>query len=233
MNKNYILQIETATPACSVAVSLDGHVITTVGAEENNIHATHLTVFIEKALQNAGITVEDLSAVAVSMGPGSYTGLRIGVSAAKGLCYALDIPLIAIDTLSAMFSGFSQRIIKENEKVLLCPMIDARRMEVYSALYDQHGHQVVPVGANIIDQDFFQAYEEEGYQLHLFGSGAPKFKTLFEANPLIDVYDDFSNSAAHMSAQAFEKMNSQSFEDVAYFEPYYLKDFIATTPKKR
>ncbi|MGJ1419314.1 tRNA (adenosine(37)-N6)-threonylcarbamoyltransferase complex dimerization subunit type 1 TsaB [Sphingobacterium spiritivorum] len=233
MNKNYILQIETATPACSVAVSLDGDVITAVGAEENNIHATHLTVFIEKALQNAGITVQDLSAVAVSMGPGSYTGLRIGVSAAKGLCYALDIPLIAIDTLYAMFSGFSQRIVQENEKILLCPMIDARRMEVYSALYDQHGHQVVPVGANIIDQEFFQVYEEEGYQLHLFGSGAPKFKTLFEANPSIDVYGDFSNSAAHMTAQAFGKMNSQSFEDVAYFEPYYLKDFIATTPKKR
>ncbi|QQT24328.1 tRNA (adenosine(37)-N6)-threonylcarbamoyltransferase complex dimerization subunit type 1 TsaB [Sphingobacterium spiritivorum] len=233
MNKNYILQIETATPACSVAVSLDGHVITTVGAEENNIHATHLTVFIEKALQDAGITIQDLRAVAVSMGPGSYTGLRIGVSAAKGLCYALDIPLIAIDTLSAMFNGFLQKGIQEDKKVLYCPMIDARRMEVYSALYDQNGHQVVPVGANVIDQDFFHTYEADGYHLHLFGSGAPKFKTLFEANPLIRVYDDFSNSADYMTYQAFEKMNNESFEDVAYFEPYYLKDFVATTPKKR
>lgn len=229
MKDCYILHIETATPTCSVALSKNGIVLGAVEADEPNVHASHLTSFIGKVTANAGVTLNALSAVAVSMGPGSYTGLRIGVSAAKGLCYGLEIPLIAINTLEAMVYGYigSRNIPKENP--ILVPMIDARRMEVYMATYDHHGSPLGETAAKIIDEHSFS----DGKYYALFGSGADKFKVLFEDSPRVTVDPLFRNSASFMAAPAFRRFTEQRFEDIAYFEPYYLKDFVATTPKKR
>lgn len=233
MNNNFILQIETATPVCSVAISKGGQIIATVEATADNIHASHLTVFVEQVLEKVSITLHDLSAVAVSMGPGSYTGLRIGVSVAKGLCYALDIPLIAVNTLYAMYDGFKERFSSEDGVHIFCPMIDARRMEVYSCMVDQVGGDLEPIGANIIDEHSFDAWIKAGKQVHLFGSGAVKFDALYKEVENLTVHDNFLNSAAFLTSRATIKLSRKEFEDVAYFEPYYLKDFVATTPKKK
>ena len=233
----YILQIETATPVCSVAISKNGHIAACVEADTPNIHASHLTLFIEEALTKAAISEQELSAVAVSMGPGSYTGLRIGVSTAKGLCYALDIPLIAINTLASMAAGRiaqeaqSQDAIRLSQETILMPMIDARRMEVYTAAFGSDMQCLEATSARIIDQDSFAG--EEGKNYLLFGSGADKFEELFADNPAVQVQCGFRNSASFFGQLAFEKYQQQTFEDVIYFEPYYLKDFMVTMPKKR
>lgn len=232
MKNFYILQIETATPVCSVAISSNGKTLVAIEAEEQNIHASHLTLFIEKALLDAQITWTDLSAVAVSKGPGSYTGLRIGVSTAKGLCYGLDVPLIAINTLEAMAHGLKQSgRIDEECKTVLLPMIDARRMEVYTATYSMELQTLDQTAAKIIDETSFSKLDHK--MCTLFGSGADKFVELFATDEKVEILTDFKNSAAFMSALAFEAFQKESFEDLVYFEPYYLKDFIATTPKKR
>ncbi len=228
----YILQIETATPVCSVALAKNGKTIAAVEADGPNLHASNLTLFIEEVLQKAAITRSDLCAVAVSKGPGSYTGLRIGVSTAKGLCYALDIPLIAVNTLEAMVCGFISQGHDMEEGRILVPMIDARRMEVYMAKYNTELDCLVETAAEIIDEHSFEATTgHPGYVL--FGSGADKFDTLFDGRESIQVKTNFRNAASFLDQSAFQKFQQGSFEDVVYFEPYYLKDFIATTPKKR
>ena len=176
--------------------------------------------------------MEDLNAVAVSMGPGSYTGLRIGVSTAKGLCYALDIPLIAINTLEALFVGYrSQFGLTVGEAYL--PMLDARRMEVYTAVYDHDATLVRATSAEIIDIDYFNGLLLDYDRVQLFGAGADKFETLFSSTERVNILSGFKDSAAFLSPLAFEKFERKLFEDVAYFEPFYLKDFVVTTAKKK
>ncbi len=229
MEDIYILQIETATPVCAVALSKNGKTIATIDSEEPNLHASHLTVFIDKLLADVQKSLADLAAVAVSMGPGSYTGLRIGVSTAKGLCYGLGIPLIGINTLDAMFNGLASEI-KQPLQAIAMPMIDARRMEVYTAMYDQHGDKIADTTAQIIDAESFPDTTTE---YMLFGSGADKFIPLFENQSNVHIQPEFKNSASFLSKLAFERYESQAFEDLVYFEPFYLKDFIATVAKKR
>lgn len=230
MENSYILLIETATPVCSVALSLNGEIIALKEANEQNLHATHLTQFIAKVMELAGVELSALNAVAVSQGPGSYTGLRIGVSTAKGLCYALDVPLIAVPTLDAMVQGFLGKNQGEAYNVLF-PMIDARRMEVYTASYDIQGKPLSSTVAKIVDETSFEQWS--GQQVVLFGSGADKFSELFQQTPYVTVHPAFVASAAFLSSIAFQKFQAKDFEDVIYFEPFYLKDFIPTTPKKR
>jgi len=223
-----ILQIETATTSCSVSLAENGKTIAVNEQNERNIHASHITLFIEDVLKWAGYSLKDINAVAVSMGPGSYTGLRIGVSAAKGLCYALDIPLISISTLESMVKGVSEHF--SSDRVLFCPMIDARRMEVYTAVFDRALNQISGIEAKIIDEASFADLLADN-RIVFFGDGAEKCKSVLDLNKNAEFVTDFVNSAKHMSELSFIKFQKEKFEDVAYFEPYYLKDFLVTTPK--
>lgn len=232
MSKIYILSIETATAVCSVSLSLNGQAHCRCDAPEINSHARSLTVLMQDCLDQAGISFADLSAVSVSMGPGSYTGLRIGVSAAKGLCYALGIPLIGINSLDAMAAGYSAKFAVANEQQMLCPMIDARRQEVYTAFYSSDLQTLHATEALIVDEQSFDSYLEKGFQVTLFGSGADKFVPLFDSHPGIHIQPEFETSAEFQDQLAFQKFQAQEFEDVAYFEPFYLKDFVATKSKK-
>lgn len=219
-----ILQIETATTSCSVALSRDGNTIAVKELNERNAHASSVTLFIEDVMKAGNYSMKDLDAVSVSMGPGSYTGLRIGVSTAKGLCYALDIPLISVNTLTSMASKMQEQY--QTREVLFCPMIDARRMEVYTAVFDKALNELQPVEAKIIDSDSFANLLDQNIVV-FFGDGALKCKDVLGVNPNAVFVDDFTNSASDMSKLAFRKFGQKQFEDVAYFEPYYLKDFIA------
>lgn len=225
----YILCIETATPVCSVALCENDKVIELIETTKKNSHAEVVAVFIEQILKKSGIKPTYLDAIAVSKGPGSYTGLRIGVSTAKGLCFAIDKPLIAVNTLHSMAAGLIKNHQPANEYDLYCPMIDARRMEVYSALYNNRGKEVRVTKAEIIDEDSFSENLETSSTI-FFGDGAEKCRnTLKHPNAFFD--SDFQPSAAHMASLAYEKFLSGQFENVAYFEPYYLKDFVAGLPK--
>ncbi|MFD2597664.1 tRNA (adenosine(37)-N6)-threonylcarbamoyltransferase complex dimerization subunit type 1 TsaB [Sphingobacterium corticis] len=229
----YILCIETATTTCSVSISNQDELLGLREAQEPNMHASALTVFIEDLIADCGITFASLSAVAVSKGPGSYTGLRIGVSVAKGLCYALDIPLISVNTLASMAQGFfSENADRLDKHSLLCPMIDARRMEVYVAMFDKQLRESDPTRALIVDEHSFDSWTAEGKHLLLFGTGADKLSELFKSRNDLQVVLGFQNSATHLVVPAWQKYQTSDFEDVAYFEPFYLKDFVATTPKK-
>lgn len=228
MNDQLILLLETATSSCSVALSENGKIIAVKEANERNIHASHITLFIEELMINTGKKYSDLKAVAVSKGPGSYTGLRIGVSTAKGLCYALDIPLLGIDTLEAMASGLlSKTDIQDPD--LLIPMIDARRMEVYTGIFQKDLKIIEPVSAKIVDASSFDQFE--GRNLVLFGDGAGKFKELFSGQNNIR-FIDFINSAEDLNFLAWRKFSNGETENVAYFEPFYLKDFLLTKSTK-
>jgi tRNA threonylcarbamoyladenosine biosynthesis protein TsaB len=222
-----ILQIETATTSCSVAIAKDGNVIAVKEINERNIHAEVITLFINELIIDAAIVYQDIDAIAVSCGPGSYTGLRIGISTAKGLCFATDKPLIAVETLEAMASGIKIREgFVDQADMLFCPMIDARRMEVFTAVFNSSGYKIKPTAAELIDESSFNELLKSNKVL-FFGDGAEKCKTAFSENPNAFFFPDFTNSAADLSQKAHEKFNAQDFEDVAYFEPYYLKEFIA------
>lgn len=228
MNNQLILLIETATSTCSVALSENGNIIAVKEVNERNIHASHITLFIGEVMQQAGKKYPDIDAVAISKGPGSYTGLRIGVSTAKGLCYALDIPLIGIDTVEAMASGMlQQQEIPDNG--LLVPMIDARRMEVYTGIFDKNMNALEPVSAKIVDEGSFVEFNDR--ELYLFGDGAGKFREMFSAYRNIH-FIDFVNSASNMNVLACNKFMNDEKENLAYFEPFYLKDFLVTQSKK-
>jgi tRNA threonylcarbamoyladenosine biosynthesis protein TsaB len=214
-----ILNIETATKNCSVSLADEGEVVALKEyAGEGYLHAEKLHVFITDVLNGANKGFTDLDAVAVSMGPGSYTGLRIGVSAAKGLCYSLNIPLIAVDTLELL-----ARRITVHEGVII-PLIDARRMEVYKAVYDPAYNISRPVAAEIITDASFNEYQS---QVHLVGDGAAKCKEIVNASNVIYYDDIIYPSAAQMGAVSYQKHKKSDTVDVAYFEPYYLKDFMA------
>lgn len=222
-----ILQIETATQVCSAALSLNGETIALKEVQANNIHAGSLTLFIQEVMTSGGYSYADLDAIAVSKGPGSYTGLRIGVSTAKGLCFALDKPLIAIGTLGMMSKGFLRA--NPDYKGLICPMIDARRMEVFTAVFDSSLSTIEPVSAKIIDKQSF-ADQLSQSAITFIGDGAEKCKAALHHPNAFFSADNF-NSAGNMSELSFEAFSNEHFEDLAYFEPFYLKDFVLTTPK--
>lgn len=220
----YILNIETATNNCSVALAKEGRTILCKEiAEEGYSHAERLHVLIEEIIKEAGITFQDLSAIAVSQGPGSYTGLRIGVSAAKGLCYALEIPLIAVDTLQVLAS---QANVSDG---LIIPMLDARRMEVYSAIFTPNFDKKRAVQAEIITESSFENLQET---LYFIGDCTEKCKPVLTKENFIFLGDIKYPSAKEMSFLSFEKYKKNDIVDVAYFEPYYLKDFMMTVSKK-
>ncbi len=210
---------------------MDNHIIGLREINQRNIHAEVITVYINELFIESDKTIDQLDAIAISSGPGSYTGLRIGVSTAKGLCYALDKPLISVDTLAAMAQGYKARgDIKTTGSTLLCPMIDARRMEVYTAIFYQSGETIKPVAAEIIDENSFADLLANNSIIFL-GDGAEKCRTILEHNPNAQFDGTFTNSAQDMAAMATKKFNEGIFEDIAYFEPYYLKDFIAGVKK--
>ena len=221
-----ILNIETATTNCSVSLSKEGE---TFALKEDNSkqysHAERLHVYIDTLLEQNNVKPTDLDAIAVSKGPGSYTGLRIGVSAAKGLCFALDKPLISISTLEAL-----ARQVK-TEEGLIVPMLDARRMEVYSAVFDANYNTVRNIEAQILDEQSFATYLEKG-KVHFIGNGVDKTKTLITHKNAVFIENKLP-SANEMSFIAFNKYKKNDIEDVAYFEPYYLKDFVALKPKPK
>lgn len=224
-----ILNIETSTNVCSVAVVHEGHVIWNEEDHSGPNHAVTLGVYVDQALSfidNSGLQVE---AVAVSSGPGSYTGLRIGVSMAKGVCYGREAKLIAIPTLEAMCVPLLLGD-KIEEDALLCPMLDARRMEVYATIYDRALHEVRPVGADIIDENSYKEILDERV-VYFFGPGAAKCKDVI-THPNARFIDDMEPLAKDMAPLATKRFYRQEFEDVAYFVPFYLKEYQAALPKK-
>ena len=213
-----ILHIETATKVCSVALSSQGELKTLVELRSDGYtHAENITVFIQQALKKVKCEMHQLEAVAVSSGPGSYTGLRIGVSTAKGLCYALGIPLISVDALVSI----ANQLVEEYPNHLLCPMIDARRMEVYSAIYDAQLKLIKPISADVITATSYT----EHTPLVIAGDGATKVQELWNERTAVVFRPDILSSTKGQVTLAWEKFHKQDFEDVAYFEPFYLKDF--------
>lgn len=220
----YILNIETATKNCSVSIAKDGKtIICKEIAEQGYSHAEKLHVFISEVLKEAKIDFSDLTAIAVSQGPGSYTGLRIGVSAAKGLCYALNIPLIAVDTMEILASAISV------ENGVIVPMIDARRMEVYSAIFSLDKSKIRDTKAEIIDEESFSEITET---IHFVGDGALKCQEILNSDKFVYHPEIIFPSAEQMSVLSFEKYKKSDTVDVAYFEPFYLKDFLVLTKKQ-
>ena len=224
-----ILQIETATTVCSVALAKDGEVLTFKQMDQRNIHAEVITLYIDELLNTTGAKYNELDAIAVSCGPGSYTGLRIGISTAKGLCYALDKPLIAIETLESMAYGAITESELAKGDVLLCPMIDARRMEVYTAVFNTKMERLAPTTAEIIDENSFADFFKDN-KILFFGDGADKCQTTL-THPNALFLPGFTNSATYLTNKAKEKFEQKNFANVAYFEPFYLKDFIAGKKK--
>jgi tRNA threonylcarbamoyladenosine biosynthesis protein TsaB len=247
-----ILHIETATNICSIALSCDGQLLSLRESNIRNSHAAVITRFIDEVVKSSNRKLSAIDAIAVSKGPGSYTGLRIGVATAKGLCYALDKPLISIPTLQAMASGIwhqasgskiqasgcrhpaagirhpASGIRQElpNNMILFCPMIDARRMEVYYAIYDLNGNEIRETRAEIIGEDSFSDILA-GHTIIFGGDGSLKCREVMKSKKNAVFIDNFEASAQFMISLAEEKYGRQEFEDLAYFEPYYLKDFIA------
>lgn len=233
----FILNIETATEVCSVSLTRDGEILVEKESSDGLNHSRLLTVFIGEIFRENNFNPELLDAVAVSKGPGSYTGLRIGVSVAKGLCYALGIPLIGVGTLDALgkyTADHKNKFVPDStdaDNALFCPMIDARRMEVYTALFNAKGEKIEPVSARIIGENSFSEYLTR-HPVLFFGNGAAKCKAaLMHPNALFS--GPLKASARFMIKLADEKYNNNKFEDVAYFEPFYLKNFIATVPKNK
>lgn len=221
-----ILNIETATTNCSVSLSKNGEtLVLKEDYDKNYSHAERLHLYIDTILKKANIHSKDLDAIAISKGPGSYTGLRIGVSAAKGLCFALDKPLISVPTLQSLASQ-----VKINEGNII-PMLDARRMEVYSAIFDANYNQIRETQAQILDYNAFAEFLEKG-KVYFIGNGVEKTRQLIKHPNAIFVKDKLP-SANEMSLLAYSKYKKSDLEDVAYFEPYYLKDFVALKPKSR
>lgn len=224
----FILNIETATTVCSVSVSENGETIAFKETNNGYTHAENLHVFIDEVIKVASLNLKDLNAIAVSKGPGSYTGLRIGVSAAKGLAYGLNIPLIAIDTLQAMTYA---ALITGIDNAVYCPMLDARRMEVYTAIYSQQLDFVKGTEALIVDETSIEQFSTYN-KIYFFGDGMPKCKPSLSQLKNVNFIDGIIPSSRNMSQLSFKKYMTKNFEDVVYFEPFYLKDFLITAKKK-
>jgi tRNA threonylcarbamoyladenosine biosynthesis protein TsaB len=232
-----ILNLDTSTHICSVALALDGELLGLKESREDKSHASLLAVFIRDILKENATAVSDLNAVSVSKGPGSYTGLRIGVSTAKGLAYASGIPLISVDTLTSMVNGVihdnqvENLILSRNNALCLCPMIDARRMEVYTAIFNPSGDMIEPIDAKIIQEDSYKDILEQNSMM-FFGDGAAKCRNILQ-HPNAIFLDGIDTSARFMVSLSESAWQQKCFEDVAYFEPFYLKDFVATIPKNK
>lgn len=230
-----ILCIETGTDICSVALAKDGEMIALRESDLGKDHARKVGVFTQELLQENGIEPDELDAVAVGRGPGSYTGLRIGVSFAKGMCYALGIPLIAIDSLRSLAACLVEEVeagivdIEEWDRAVLCPMIDARRMEVYAELFDTNLNPRSEVVAEVVDDKSFSEVLLDFRRLVIFGNGAEKCCGILEWADYVNV----APSARGLCAEAERKLQAGEVEDVAYFEPFYLKDFVVTASKKK
>lgn len=225
-----IILIETSTSLCSTALVEDGKVVCERISDEPRAHASKTTLFVSEMLSEKGLKVSDCDAVAVSKGPGSYTGLRVGVSTAKGLCFGAGIPMISIGTLDTLvWQALDGNMLPEGCRYII-PMIDARRMEVYTGIFTPDGKQVSPTVAQIIDADSFKDQLAEGPVLFI-GDGADKCKdTLTSPNAR---FIQCCPKAASMMHPALEALEAKKFEDVAYFEPFYLKEFITTVSKKK
>lgn len=234
--KKIVLCIETGTDICSVALSEEGELIALRESREGHDHARNVGVFVDEVLSENDLRAEDLAAVAIGRGPGSYTGLRIGTAFAKGMCYGLDIPLIAVDSLEALariaVEDYEVGTIESEEwgSAMLCPMIDARRMEVFCSVYDTALNTVSGVEAKIVDENSFTDLLSGGKDFFIFGSGAKKCCEVMGAPNL--KYVEVSPSARGLCKAAYEKFERGEFEDIAYFEPFYLKDFVVTKSKK-
>jgi len=230
-----ILCIETGTDICSVGIARDGELLSLRESDEGRDHARKVGVFVDELLRETGIAPDDLDAVAVGRGPGSYTGLRIGVSFAKGLCYGLGKPLVAVGSLDALAAvareDYEAGILDVDDwsEALLCPMVDARRMEVYAQVFDAQGVAQNEVTAEVVDAGSFAAYRRQGRPFVIFGNGARKC-----AGVLPDaVFVDVTPSARGLALLAQQAFDAGRTEDVAYFEPFYLKDFVVTASKKK
>lgn len=225
-----ILSIETSTDVCSVSVSQDGTCIFEKEDSSGPNHAVKLGVFVDEALSFIDSHLIPLDAVAVSCGPGSYTGLRIGVSMAKGICYGRSVKLLSVPTLHLLCVPVLLREQIQEENALLCPMLDARRMEVYAQLFDRALNEVRPIQADVVDADTYKSYLDER-PVYFFGNGAEKCIEVIN-HPNAHLIRNVEPLAKYMFPLAEKRMLNEQFEDVAYFVPFYLKDFVAKTPKK-
>ena len=229
-----ILCIETGTDICSVGLSRDGELVSLRESDEGRDHAKRVGVFVDELFRETGIAPDELDAIAVGMGPGSYTGLRIGVSFAKGMCYGLQIPLVAVGSLDAL----AEVAIEDNEAgildvkdwndAVLCPMVDARRMEVYTRLFNAAGEPLSEVSAEIVTEESFAEWRKDR-QLVIFGNGAAKCREILPDATYVNI----TPSARGLARLAERRLQEGKTEDIAYFEPFYLKDFIVIPSKKK
>ena len=226
-----ILHIETSTTICSVALSIGDECIFSVSDDKGMNHAALLSVYIAQAMDTLSKTGQQLNAVAISSGPGSYTGLRIGVSTAKGMCYGMDIPLIAVSTLQLMAISTLNQMTEKEDNILLCPMIDARRMEVYAALFNSEGTICREIAPDIVDETTYQDFLATK-KVYFFGNGSDKCKSIISHENAVFL-DDIHPLAYNMIPLALDAYSKKLFVDTAYFEPFYLKEFQTTTPKKQ
>ena len=232
-----ILSIETGTDICSVALANDGELMALRESDEGRDHAKKVALFVDELFRETGVQPSDIDAIAVGKGPGSYTGLRIGVSFAKGMCYALDIPLLAIGSLDALTEGaredYDAGILDIEEEswatAHLCPMVDARRMEVYAQVFQSNGDALSDVVAEVVTAESFAKWREKGSTFVIFGNGARKCEEILADAVCVDV----APSARGLVRLAERAFNEGRFEDLAYFEPFYLKDFIVIPSKKK
>ena len=230
-----ILCIETGTDVCSVGIAKDGELLSLRESDEGRDHARKVGVFVDELLRETDIAPDELDAVAVGKGPGSYTGLRIGVSFAKGLCYGTHKPLLAVGSLDALAEvareDYEAGILAVEgwDDAVLCPMVDARRMEVYTRLFDAAGRPLTEVSAEVVDENTFAAYRHAGRPFVIFGNGARKCAPVLSGATFVGV----TPSARGLARLAQEAFDAGRTEDIAYFEPFYLKDFVVTTSKKR
>lgn len=216
-----LLAIETTTRNCSVALFRDNNLLQIIEQlTDKYLHAEQLNIFIESILIKSNNSLKELDAIVLSKGPGSYTGLRIGTSSAKGLCYSLDIPLISISTLKAMAFG----VINKKDCKFFCPMIDARRMEVFSAIFDLNNKEVREIRADIVDHSTYSDFLKD--KVLFFGDGSSKCKEIINSDNAFFINEVYP-SAKDLGVLGFKKFTDRDFEDLAYFEPYYLKDFVA------
>lgn len=230
-----ILCIETGTDVCSVGIARDGELLSLRESDEGRDHARKVGVFVDELLRETGIAPDDLDAVAVGKGPGSYTGLRIGVSFAKGLCYGLQKPLLAVGSLDALVEVAREDYeagilaVDDWQHARLCPMVDARRMEVYAQVFDSQGTPLTDVSAEVVSEESFASCRQAGEPFVIFGSGARKCADLLAGATFVEV----TPSARGLARLAQQALDEGRTEDIAYFEPFYLKDFVVTTSKKR
>lgn len=225
MTQVYLLHLDTSTKACSVALSLNGEVVSFKETNDDAYsHGEKLTLFVEEVLQQAKISFKDLKGVSLASGPGSYTGLRIGASTAKGFCYSLEIPLLSMDSLTSLFNLAKEKY----PDTTICTMLDARRMEVYSAFFGPQGECTKDISADILDETSYAIYEP----FVCVGDAVPKMKEVWKGRSIL--FDETIFCSARGQAKTiYEKFLHGEFEDVAYYEPFYLKDFITNKPKSK